>query len=340
MSDRTTADPPPASPAEVGEAFRRIAAEIHKVIIGQEAAIHDLLAGILAGGHVLLVGVPGLAKTLLVRALAAALDLRFRRIQFTPDLVPSDVTGTEVLHKDPETGARSLRFVPGPIFANLILADEINRTPPKTQAALLEAMQEGTVTAGGTAHPLEAPFFVVATRNPIEQEGTYPLPEAQLDRFLLELRLGYPSREEEERIASEAPAARASSIARVIGREDLARFRTLAADVPLSPHVIGLAVGLVRATRPEDPTAPAPVRTYVRWGASPRAAQHLLAAARARALLDGRNAALAGDVRALAPAVLRHRIVPNFRALGDGIDADRIIGDLLDAFRAPPQGGG
>ncbi len=318
----------------IEEGNRRLAVlrrQVATVVVGQEETIHHMLAGLLAGGHILMVGVPGLAKTLLVRTLAAALGWTFRRIQFTPDLMPADILGSDVLQTDPETGTRSFRFVPGPIFANLVLADEINRTPPKTQAALLEAMQETTVTAGGTTYPLARPFLVVATQNPIEQEGTYPLPEAQLDRFLMALTVGYPSSAEEEEIAG-----------RTSGREtalpeepvDCADMVGLAREVPLPPHVTRFAVQLVRATRPDEPSATKQVTELVRWGAGPRASQHLLLAAKAEALLNGRFAPTRDDVCRMAKPVLRHRLVLRFNAISEGVQADEVLDGVLETIPA------
>jgi MoxR-like ATPase len=280
------------------------------------------MAGLLSGGHILLIGVPGLAKTLLVRTLAAALGWKFRRIQFTPDLMPSDILGSDVLRVDPATGERSFAFRPGPVFTNLLLADEINRTPPKTQAALLEAMQELTVTAGGVAYPIEPPFLVVATQNPIEQEGTYPLPEAQLDRFLLAVTVGYPSAADEETIAA---ATSGPASPPPLPGADLRDLVGAARDVPSPPHVTRYAVSIVRATRPDDPTAPAPVRESVRWGAGPRASHHLLLAAKAGALLAGRFAVTRDDVLAMVKPVLRHRLVLRLSAQAGGVRSDEVL---------------
>jgi len=313
--------------AQGRERLRRVQEALGLAIVGQDETIHRLLAALLAGGHVLLVGVPGLAKTLLVRTLAAALAWRFRRVQFTPDLMPSDILGSEVLHTDPATGARTFKFAPGPVFANLLLADEINRTPPRTQSALLEAMQERTVTAGGATHQLPSPFMVVATQNPIEQEGTYPLSEAQLDRFLFSLLVPYPNAGEEERIAAltsgpEPPPP--PPVAEVAGMVGIAR------EVPSPPNVVAWAVALVRATRPEDPTAPPRVKEFLRWGAGPRASQHLLLAAKAEALLAGRFAPTRDDVRRVLKPVLRHRIVLRFNAVSEGIRADEVLDAVLE----------
>ncbi len=298
-----------------------------QVIVGQREVVDHLLICLLAEGHMLLTGVPGLAKTLLVKTVAAVLGWNFRRIQFTPDLMPSDVTGSEVLHVDPETNARSFRFVPGPVFTNLLLADEINRTPPKTQAALLEAMQERSVTAGGKTYPIEPPFLVIATQNPIEQEGTFPLPEAQLDRFLLAVTVSYPTEEEEELIA-----ARTQAEALAPGTVDLRDLVGVARRVPAPPGVVRKAVRLVRATRPEDPHAYESVRENVRWGASPRASQHLLLAAKARAVLQGRFAATTEDVRVMMLPVLRHRIVLTFNAVAEGKTTDEVLNDVAETI--------
>jgi MoxR-like ATPase len=317
----------------LSEAMAALGAEIGKRVIGQQPVVEGLLTALLADGHVLLVGVPGLAKTLLVSTLAQSLDLRFSRIQFTPDLMPSDITGTEVLEEDRSTGRRLFRFVRGPIFANVVLADEINRTPPKTQAALLQAMQERAVTAAGETMPLEAPFFVLATQNPIEQEGTYPLPEAQLDRFMLELRIGYPSREEEERVAVETTGSLSREVAPVLGAAELLRLQKLVRRVPLPPSLAAYAVRLARATRPEDEGAPEHVRKYVRWGAGPRASQYLVLGAKARAAMGGRGVPTLDDVRAVAPAVLRHRLVTSFEAEADGRSAGDVVSELIQLSR-------
>ncbi len=303
-------------------------AQIARRIVGQAEIVEKLLVALLAGGHALVVGVPGLAKTTLIATLAETLHLRFHRIQFTPDLMPSDITGTEVMDEDRETGRRAFRFVPGPIFANVILADEINRTPPKTQAALLQAMQEGEVTAGSETYRLERPFFVLATQNPIEHEGTYPLPEAQLDRFMMELRITYPTLEEETSIASLTTAGPPAAIEPVLDGEGLQRFQALVRRVPVPPSVVGAAVRLARATRPTDPAAPRFIREMVSWGAGPRASQYLVLGAKARAALDGRAAPDVEDLRALAPDVLRHRVVPGFEAEAAGRGADDLVAEL------------
>jgi MoxR-like ATPase len=309
-------------------------AEIGKRVIGQRPIVEGLLTALLADGHALLVGVPGLAKTLLISTLSEALDLRFSRIQFTPDLMPSDITGTEVLEEDRTTGKRSFRIVRGPIFANVVLADEINRTPPKTQAALLQAMQEREVTVAGVTMPLDAPFFVLATQNPIEQEGTYPLPEAQLDRFMLELRIGYPTREEEERVAMQTTGAEVAQVEPVLDAAELLSLQGLVRRVPAPPSLVAYAVRLARATRPEDEEAPSLTKRYVSWGAGPRASQYLVLGAKARAAMSGRGVPTYDDVRAVAPAVLRHRVMPNFQAEADGRGAGDIVEELIELSRA------
>ncbi len=302
--------------------------ELHKVIIGQEEVIGELLTVLLARGHALLIGVPGLAKTLLVRTLAETLGWDFKRIQFTPDLMPSDVTGTEILQTDRVSGERHMRFVKGPIFANLVLADEINRTPPKTQAALLEAMQEYTVTAGGRTWPIEPPFFVVATQNPIEHEGTYPLPEAQLDRFMFSIDVGYPRREEEIEMVGVTTSRAFEAVGQVFSREEVVALQELVRRVPVSAHVTAYAVDLAAASRPAT-TKVEYVKTYVEWGAGPRASQCLVLGAKALALLEGRPAPSCEMVRRVAPAVLRHRIIPNYNATGEGIGSAEIVRRLL-----------
>jgi MoxR-like ATPase len=307
--------------------------EIGRRVIGQATIVEGLLTALLADGHALLVGVPGLAKTLLVSTLAEALDLEFSRIQFTPDLMPSDITGTEVLEEDRATGRRLFRFVRGPVFANVVLADEINRTPPKTQAALLQAMQERAVTAAGETMRLDRPFFVLATQNPIEQEGTYPLPEAQLDRFMLELRIGYPTRAEEEQIAMQTTGASEPTVRPVLSGAELVELQRLVRRVPAPPSLVSYAVRLARATRPEDEAAPELTRRYVSWGAGPRASQYLVLGAKARAALAGRGMPDLEDVRAVAPSVLRHRVVPSFQAEADGRSAADLVAELLEQSR-------
>ncbi len=304
--------------------------QISKVIVGQDQVVDELLVSMFAGGHCLLVGVPGLAKTLLVSTLAKVLDLRFTRIQFTPDLMPSDITGTEVLEEDKSTGKRIFRFIKGPIFANIVLADEINRTPPKTQAALLQAMQEFQVTAGGETFNLERPFYVLATQNPIEQEGTYPLPEAQLDRFMFNVKVDYPSETEEQKIVESTTAGIEPELKPVLSAAEIVDLQMLVRRVPVAERVVAYAVSLARATRPND-TAPDFVRDFIAWGAGPRAGQYLILGAKALAALDGRAAPGLDDIRAVAPSVFRHRLVTNFNAEAEGIDADTIIARLLES---------
>jgi MoxR-like ATPase len=299
--------------------------QIGRRIIGQHDVVDNVVAALLAGGHVLLVGVPGLAKTLLVQTVAKALDLTFSRVQFTPDLMPSDITGTELLEEDHATGRRIFKFVHGPIFANMVLADEINRAPPKTQAALLQAMQEHAVTAAGQTHLLPSPFFVLATQNPIEQEGTYPLPEAQLDRFMFELRIQYPSREEEERVVMTTTGDDTATISPVLGAEELLALQHLVRRLPAPPTVVKYAVQLARSTRPDAEEATADVRKYASWGAGPRASQYLVLGAKARAAMDGRTVPDVDDVRAVALPVLRHRLVLNFQAEAEGLSPERLI---------------
>jgi MoxR-like ATPase len=313
---------------QLNQARERILAELRKAIVGQDEVVDHLLTALFAGGHVLLVGVPGLAKTLLVSSLARVLDLQFSRIQFTPDLMPSDITGTDILEEDATTGRRAMRFIRGPVFANVVLADEINRTPPKTQAALLQAMQEREVTAGGQTFQLPPPFFVLATQNPIELEGTYPLPEAQLDRFMYNVQVDYPSQAEEEQIVASTTSAYAPQLERVLGAADILELQKLVRRVPVTEHVVRYAVTLARATRGGD-GAPEFVRQWVSWGAGPRASQFLVLGAKTRAVLRGRFAPGIEDVQAVAASVLRHRIVTNFTAEAEGVKPDRIIADLL-----------
>ncbi len=318
----------------LSEARQALAVEIGRRVVGQHEIVEGLLTALLADGHALLVGVPGLAKTLLISTLAQALELKFSRIQFTPDLMPTDITGTEVLEEDRSTGRRTFRFIRGPIFANIVLADEINRTPPKTQAALLQAMQERAVTVAGETLPLDRPFFVLATQNPIEQEGTYPLPEAQLDRFMLELRIGYPSREEEERVAQQTTGTAVAEVRPVLGADELLRLQRLVRRVPAPPSLVSYAVRLARATRPDDEDAPELMRRYVSWGAGPRASQYLVLGAKARAAMAGRGVPNFEDVRAVAPAVLRHRVVTNFQAEADGRGPEDVVEELIRLRRA------
>ncbi len=310
----------------------RILTELSKVIVGQSDVIDDLITTLFSGGHALIVGVPGLAKTLLVRSLASILDLKFSRIQFTPDLMPSDIIGSDILQENPETGEKTFRFIPGPIFANIILADEINRTPPKTQAALLEAMQELKVTSGGKDYYLEKPFFVLATQNPIEQEGTYPLPEAQLDRFMFEIHIDYPSEQEEKLIVTSTTGPQDVELKPVVSGEEIIQIQRTVREVPPPEHVVDYAVHLVRSTRPSSTEAPDFVKNYVEWGAGPRASQYLILAAKTRALLDGRPAPTTNDVKSVAKQVLRHRVIVNFAAEAEGITSDDIIERLLDTI--------
>ncbi|MBX7099947.1 MAG: MoxR family ATPase [Myxococcaceae bacterium] len=317
----------------LGKARSELLGQLEKRVVGQRGVVDQLLIALFSKGHCLFVGVPGLAKTLLVSTLAEVLDLSFSRIQFTPDLMPSDITGTDVLQEDRTTGRRELRFMPGPLFAHLILADEVNRTPPKTQAALLQAMQESKVTAGGRTWPLEPPFLVFATQNPIEQEGTYPLPEAQLDRFMLFVDVGYPTAEEEVAIVEATTSGRQPPLAKVLSPAAIVQLQDLVRRVPVPQHVVQYAVQLVRATRPKEPGAAEAVRQYVSWGAGPRASQALVLGAKARAILQGRFAASVDDVKALAVPVLRHRIVPNFAATSAGITSAQLVGQVLEAVR-------
>ena len=310
---------------QLARARRALVDQIGRRIVGQHDVVDNLVAALLAGGHVLLVGVPGLAKTLLVQTVSQALDLTFNRVQFTPDLMPSDITGTELLEEDHATGRRFFKFAKGPIFANVILADEINRAPPKTQAALLQAMQEHAVTAAGQTHKLSEPFFVLATQNPIEQEGTYPLPEAQLDRFMLMLKIGYPSREEEERIVNETTGDLEVSVSTVLGAQQMLDLQHLVRRLPAPPSVVSYAVKLARATRPDSPDASPRIKKYVSWGAGPRASQYLILGAKARAAMDGRGVPDLEDVNAMALPVLAHRIVINFQAEAEGVTPERLI---------------
>ena len=323
-----------AAVARISEAYRRIAGELAKVIVGQEQVIEQLLIALFSGGHCLLVGVPGLAKTLIVRTLADALSLSFNRIQFTPDLMPADVTGTDVIQADPATQDRAFRFLKGPIFANIVLADEINRTPPKTQAALLEAMQERQVTVGGKQHRLARPFFVLATQNPIEQEGTYPLPEAQLDRFMFHLLVDYPDEEQELQIVRRTTSDVTVQATPTLTAGDIVSLATIVRKVPVADHVLRYALRLARQTRPDSDGAADFIRAYVRWGAGPRASQYLVLGAKARAVLQGRCAASIDDVRAVAPAVLRHRLITTYQAEANGASADDIVRRLLETVQA------
>jgi MoxR-like ATPase len=313
----------------LANAVTRLRAQVANRIVGQDEVVDGILTAVLGGGHALLIGVPGLAKTLMVQTIAEALNLSFHRIQFTPDLMPSDITGTEIIEEDLTTGRRSFRFVHGPVFAHVVLADEINRTPPKTQAALLQAMQEHQVTAAGTTYALPDPFFVLATQNPIEQEGTYPLPEAQLDRFMLELRVGYPSRAEEEAIVEQTTGASSAEVEPVLDAATLVGLQSLVRRIPVSRGLIKAAVALARLTRPADPEAPSFVREFVEWGAGPRASQYLVLGAKARAAMAGRPMADLDDVRAVALAVLRHRVVTNFAAEAADRTSEDVVRQLL-----------
>ncbi len=313
----------------IRDTHHRLKEELHRVIVGQDGAIDLLLLAVLSRGHCLLVGVPGLAKTLLISSLARTLDLSFNRIQFTPDLMPGDITGTELLHIDPETNERRFRFAKGPIFANVILADEINRTPPKTQAALLESMMERQVTIGGMRHPLPDPFFVLATQNPIEQEGTYPLPEAQLDRFMFMVHVPYPSRDEEREILRRTTGAEEAELHTVLRTDELLALQGAVRSVPVSEHVLDYALALTRGTRVHSSEPFAFLREWITWGAGPRASQFLVLGAKAHAAIQGRNHVAIEDVKAVAHPVLRHRIVTNFSAAAEGMTPDLIIDRLL-----------
>jgi len=306
--------------------------EVGKIVIGQQDILDHMLIALLARGHSLLVGVPGLAKTLLIKTISDVLDLSFKRIQFTPDLMPSDITGTELIDIDQQTGQRSFRFYQGPIFANIVLADEINRTPPKTQAALLEAMQEHKVTAGGKTYDLDEPFFVLATQNPIEQEGTYPLPEAQLDRFMFNLKIDYPSIEDEVTIVRETTKTEVQSLTPVMSKDDIASFQELVRRVPVADNVVEFAVKLVSMTRPNSKQAPDFIQQTVDWGAGPRASQYLILGAKAKAILDGRPTPDIHDIKSLTLPILRHRVLPNFNAEAEGLKVEDILNQLLESI--------
>jgi MoxR-like ATPase len=321
----------------LGQVSGILQAELAKVIVGQQRVIEEILIAIFCRGHCLMQGVPGLAKTLLVSTLAQTMDFTFRRIQFTPDLMPADITGTDILQEDAETGRRRFEFQKGPVFANLLLADEINRTPPKTQAALLQAMQERQVTMGTQTRPLPDPFFVLATQNPIEQEGTYPLPEAQLDRFMFMVTVDYPSRDEEMEVLRRTTGATTAHIERVLTAEQIVQLQDIVRRVPVGDHVYNYALDIVRATRPNDPAASDFVRHWLSWGAGPRAGQYLVLAGKARALMLGRLHVTLEDIAAVASPVLRHRIVPNFNAEAEGIVVEQIIDKLLTIV---PRGSG
>jgi MoxR-like ATPase len=336
-----SAAPTPASPQqplptedlraveELAMARAQIVEQIEKRVVGQRDVVEHLLISLFSRGHCLFVGVPGLAKTLLISTLADVLNLSFNRIQFTPDLMPSDITGTDILEEDKATGHRAFRFVQGPLFANIILADEVNRTPPKTQAALLQAMQEYRITAGGRTYPLDLPFLVFATQNPIEQEGTYPLPEAQLDRFMFLVDVGYPTAEEEVQIVKSTTAGAPPKLEKILSPERILALQELVRRVPVPDHVVRYAVELVRNTRPKEPGVPEFVAKNVSWGAGPRASQYLVLAAKARAILSGRFVASVEDVRALARPVLRHRVLPNFTAESEGITSVKLVDQLV-----------
>jgi MoxR-like ATPase len=333
---------PPITPEEavrrVAQARETLVGEVHKVIIGQDEMIEQMLICMFARGHCLTIGVPGLAKTLTVSSIAQALRMRFMRIQFTPDLMPSDITGTEIIDQDPASGKRTFRFVRGPIFSNIVLADEINRTPPKTQAALLQAMQEYEVTVAGNTYKLDPPFFVMATQNPIEQEGTYPLPEAQLDRFMLSINIGYPTRDEEREIVMATTQTNRPEIRAVLQGQDILWTQQLVRQVPTAQHMVDYAVDLARATRPKESASPDFVKNWLAWGAGPRAAQYLILGAKARAILHGRYAVSARDIRAMALPVLRHRLFTNFNADAEGVDVDQVIEKILQTVPEPTYG--
>ncbi len=314
------------------EAFAQLKAEMSKVIVGQHTVLEELLIAIFARGHCLLIGVPGLAKTLMIHTLADALNLSFNRIQFTPDLMPSDITGTEVIQEDKATGLRQFKFLRGPVFSNIVLADEINRTPPKTQAALLEAMQERQVTVGGERHRLPDPFFVLATQNPIEQEGTYPLPEAQLDRFMLNILVDYPTEDEELEVVRLTTSVFKPTVTKILAGPDILTLQELVRKVPVADHVSRYAVRLTRGTRREKGDVPSFIKDYVSWGAGPRASQFLVLAAKARAVLNGRYHVSIDDIRSVAGPVLRHRIITNFNAEAEGLKPDDIVARLLESI--------
>ncbi len=316
---------------------RLIEAEISKAIIGQKEIIRELLTALISNGHVLMIGLPGLAKTLMISTVAKVLDLKFRRIQFTPDLMPSDITGTDILESDETTGRKEYRFIKGPIFTNILLADEINRTPPKTQAALLEAMQEHSVTAAGETYPLDPPFFVLATQNPLEQEGTYPLPEAQLDRFMFSIYIDYPTEIDEETIANVTTRERILDLQKVLNGAQILELQNAVRNLPVSDHVVKYATRLVRATRPGDARAPEFIKKWVHVGAGPRASQYLILAAKARAVIEGRLLVTTDDVRASARPVLRHRMFTNFTADSEGVNTDKIVQQLLEAVPEPGE---
>ena len=309
--------------------------QIHNTIVGQEKVIDSMLCSMLAGGHCIVQGVPGLAKTMMVHAVADAMKLKFNRIQFTPDLMPSDITGADIIQRDPQSKQRRYEFIKGPIFANVVLADEINRTPPKTQAALLQAMQEREVTVAGRTYELEEPFFVLATQNPIEQEGTYPLPEAALDRFMFMIYIDYPTAKEEHLIVKQTTTGRKTTIQSVLEKSDMVLFQEIVRMAPVSDTVIAYCIRLARATRPDDPLATPMVKKYLKWGAGPRAGQFMTLGAKAMALINGRITPSFEDVSAVSPLVLRHRIIPNFNAEADGISIEAILEDLIENVSPP-----
>lgn len=317
------------------EARQALTKEIGQVIIGQQDVIEQLLMALFSRGHCLLVGVPGLAKTLLISTLSRILDLKFSRIQFTPDLMPSDIIGTDIIQEDSSTGERNFKFLRGPIFANIVLADEINRTPPKTQAALLQAMQEYKVSVGGTTYDLDLPFFVLATQNPIEFEGTYPLPEAQLDRFMFNIQVDYPKFDEEIEIVLSTTSARNPEIKPIMSGEDVIRLQEIIRKVPAADHVVRYAVELVRSTRPDDDSCPESIKKWVSWGAGPRASQYLVLGAKARAVMYGHYHISCDDIKAVAKPVLRHRVLTSFTAEADGITSLNIIDELIKIVKAP-----
>lgn len=329
-SQQTSPDSDVEAVRELGKARDAIVRELHKTIVGMEDVIEEMMIAIFARGHCLLVGVPGLAKTLLVSSLAESMSLGFKRIQFTPDLMPSDITGTELLQEDPETHQRTFKFQKGPIFTNLLLADEINRTPPKTQAALLEAMQEKRVSSGGDDYKLDEPFFVLATQNPIEQEGTYPLPEAQLDRFLFNVRVKYPTHEEELEIMRSITSDNSEKVEKVVDGPTIVEFQRIVRRIPVADPIFEYAAQIVRATRPDEPDAPDFVKKMLSWGAGPRASLNLITAGKARAALRGRCHVSEEDIRAVALPILRHRIVPSFAARSEGMTPDMLVERLLD----------
>jgi MoxR-like ATPase len=327
-----------ATVRELAAVYERLSDQIGKVIVGQRTVVEQLLTAMFSRGHCLLVGVPGLAKTLLVSTVAKVLALSFKRVQFTPDLMPADITGTDILQDDPETGRRRFVFLPGPLFANMILADEINRTPPKTQAALLEAMQENHVTAGGQTYKLPAPFFVLATQNPIEQEGTYPLPEAQQDRFMFNVRVEYPSRGEEIQIMKSTTGTAKVELSPLLDGPQILKFQEAVRQVVVADHIFHYVADLVRATRPKEQGVPKWVPELVSWGAGPRACQYLILGGKARAILNGRVHVTTEDIKATALPVLRHRLMTTFHADADGITTDDVVKKLLDTIPSPAEG--